>query len=52
MATSKLPMTAIPPTTLPTIAPIFGVEAVVFLLGVSIELELESDKWPVDVVLN
>lgn len=52
MATSKLPMTAIPPTTPLTIAPIFGVGAVVFLLGASIEPELESGKSPVDAVLD
>jgi hypothetical protein len=45
-------MTAIPHTTPPTIAPIFGVEAVVFLLGASMEPGLESVKWSVDVVLN
>jgi hypothetical protein len=45
-------MASIPLTMPLTIAPIFGVEAVVFLLSMSMEPELESVKWPLDIVLN
>lgn len=50
MATSKLPMTATPPTTPPTITPIFDVDAVIFTFDESIEPVLESGKRSVDAV--
>lgn len=41
MATTKVPMTANPPSTPPTIAPVFGVEVVVLAIGVSMEAVLD-----------
>lgn len=52
MATSKLPMTAVPPTTPPTTAPMFKLEAVLFTVGASMEAVLESGKRTMDAVLN
>uniref|UniRef100_A0A093V5J5 Capsular polysaccharide biosynthesis protein CapD n=1 Tax=Talaromyces marneffei PM1 TaxID=1077442 RepID=A0A093V5J5_TALMA len=48
MATSKLPMTTTPPTMSPTIAPLFETEAVVLMLGASMEPVLESGNRVID----